>query len=402
MAGMGRQFLSGQAHDFLFINHALARTPRNVLFESLNASAPLETAPYPDHRLFAHAIRHFIHRLITALIVFIILCAPVHAVETLRVLAWPGYADGDLAKEFEKRHNVHVEVSIVGSDEALQRKIGANQGGDFDVFAVNTAELQHYIDDNLVVPLQLSNIPNTLNQLPRFRNLHGIPGITRQNKVFAIPYTYSEMGLIYDRKQFDAAPTSLAVMWDARYQGRVLAFDTSSHNFSIASLLLGGSPFHIDEKEFGKAVEKLIALRRNVLTFYTLPEESVELFREHSVAVLFANYGRQQFKQLRDAGADVGYVIPSEGALAWLDCWAVSRGAKNQRLAENWINYMLDTSVSRELTLRQGLSNTIEPDPLANNADKIIWLEPVEDSKRRTVLWSRIISGDLPEKLLLP
>jgi putative spermidine/putrescine transport system substrate-binding protein len=79
---------------------------------------------------------------------------------------------------------------------------------------------------------------------------------------------------------------------------------------------------------------RLIAVRRNVLTFYSLPEESVQLFREHKVALLFANYGTQQVQQLKKAGADIGYTIPKEGALAWLDCWTVTRGAKNKLLAE--------------------------------------------------------------------
>ena len=291
---------------------------------------------------------------------------------------------------------MRVEVSFVSSDDVLREKISANQGGYFDVFAANTAEIQHYIDERLVLPLRLANIPNTANQLPRFRKVQSIPGITRLGEVYAVPYTYSEMGLIFDRKQFNQAPTSLAVMWDPQYKGRVLAFDTSSHNFSIASLVLGGKPFHIEDKNFKDVVSHLIALRRNVLTFYTLPEESVELFRHHAAALLFANYGRQQLKQLRDAGADVGYVIPQEGALAWLDRWALTRGVKNKKLAESWINFMLDKKVSRELTRRQGLSNTIEVDPETANADKLIWLEPVEDDKRRSALWGRIISGDLP------
>jgi putative spermidine/putrescine transport system substrate-binding protein len=330
------------------------------------------------------------------LIVSLTLSLPGQAVETLRVLTWPGYADSDLVKAFEKKFDVRVEVTLVSSDEVLRQKISANQGADFDVFAANTAEMQHYMAQKLLVPLRLANIPNTANQLPRFRKVTSIPGITQLGEVYAVPYTYSEMGLIFDRKQFKEAPTSLAAMWDPKYRGRVLAFDTSSHNFSMASLLLDGKPFRIEDKKFKNVVNHLIALRRNVLTFYTLPEESVELFRRHSVALMFANYGRQQLKLLRDAGADVGYVIPVEGALAWLDCWAITRGAKNKELAESWINYMLDKKVSSELTRRQGLSNTIEAQTAAGESDKIIWLEPVEDDKRRAALWGRIISGDLP------
>lgn len=321
------------------------------------------------------------------------------AKDTLRVLAWPGYADSDLVKVFEKRYDVTVEVTFVSSDDVLWEKINAHEGGDFDVFAANTAELTRYIDRGLSLPLEVSNIPNTRQQLPRFNDLKSIPGISREGKLYAIPYTYSEMGLIYDRKQVKEPPTSMAAMWDPRYKGRVLAYNGSNHNFSIVALLLGSrTPFQIKEREFKLIVDRLIALRRNVLTFYSLPEESIELFRENSVALMFANYGTQQVEQLRKAGADIGYVIPEEGALAWLDCWAITRGVRNKRLAEEWINYTLEKDVSSALTKRQGLANTVEPATSTDSSNRLIWLEPVEDFNLRTALWDRIISGDRPDK----
>lgn len=337
-------------------------------------------------------------RLLTAALCCLAICAPARALDTLRVLAWPGYADPDLVQRFEQQYKVRVEVSYVSSDDALRQKVAANNGADYDVFAANTAEMQNYVDKGLVAPLRLANIPNRAQQLPRFRDLQRVPGISRAGQVYAVAYTYSEMGLIYDRKQFSTAPVSLAAMWDPKYQGKVLAFDASGHNFSIASLVLKGNPFHIEDSRFPLVVAHLVALRRNVLTFYTLPEESVELFRKHKVALMFANYGNQQLKLLRDAGADVGYVIPREGALAWLDCWAVTRGARNRLLAEQWIDFMLDKYVSTELTRRQGLANTIEPGTAMKEADKLIWLEPAENDQRRAAYWARIMSGDVPEK----
>jgi len=315
--------------------------------------------------------------------------------ETLRVLAWPGYADRDLVKQFEDRYDATVEVTFVSSDEILWEKVKSGQGADFDVFAVNTAELTRYIDQGLSIPLDLSHIPNTRHQLPRFSNLQSIPGITREGRVYAIPYTYSAMGLIYDRKQVKKPPTSMAAMWDPRLKGRVLAYDGSSQNFSMVALSLGiKTPFQLKEKDFRRVAKRLVALRANVLTFYTLPEESIALFRDNSIALMFANYGTQQVDQLRKAGADIGYVIPQEGALAWLDCWTITRGVRNKRLAEDWINYTLEKPFSDALTQRQGLANTIEPSPSADKSDKIIWLEPVEDFKMRAELWTRILSGD--------
>jgi putative spermidine/putrescine transport system substrate-binding protein len=133
--------------------------------------------------------------------------------------------------------------------------------------------------------------------------------------------------------------------------------------------------------------------------FYTQPEESVELFRRHRVALMFANYGSQQVKLLRDAGADVGYVLPREGALAWLDCWAITAACMRPDLAHAWLDHMLSASVGRRLSERQGLANTVEPLPTAVAEGQLVWLEPVEDEARRAALWRRIMSGERPERL---
>jgi putative spermidine/putrescine transport system substrate-binding protein len=316
--------------------------------------------------------------------------------QPLRVLAWPGYADSDLVEVFEKRYKVKVEVTLVSSDEILRAKMAEHDGADYDLVAANTAEIHSYVDRGLLQPLHPESIPNTAHQLTRFRDYRDIPDLVVGGKLYAIPYAWSEMGLIYDKGQFSTPPDSIASLWDPRYNKRVLAFNTGNHNFSLASLALGGDPFKIKPADFPTVADKLVELRRNVLTFYSLPEEAVELFRSHHVALLFANYGRQQLKQLRDEGADVGYVIPKEGALAWLDCWAVTRGARDLALANRWIDYTLEPEVSQALVERQGLSNTLQESAALPAGQKLIWLGRVEDDQRRAALWQRIVSGERP------
>ncbi|MBV7455193.1 extracellular solute-binding protein [Acidovorax sp. sif1233] len=327
--------------------------------------------------------------------------APARAAPVLRVLSWPGYADPDIVAVFEKRHGVKVEVTTVASDDVLRTQLASPQGPGFDLVAANTAEIARLVARRLLAPLPVHNIPNAERQLPRFRQLHAIAGIAQGTDVFAMPYTYSEMGLIYDRQQMAVPPSSIAVLWDPRWRGRVLAFDGSSHGFSLAAMYRGLPPFHLHAAQFGPLARDLVALRRNVRSFYSLPEESLELFRKHRIAVMHANYGQQQLKQLRDAGLDVGYVVPREGALAWLDCWAITRRSTQPALAAEWINYMLDPTVSRELTRRQGLANTLDEPPALSDdapAGAIVWLEPVEDEARRAQLWQRILSGDRPSR----
>ncbi|MBP7204198.1 MAG: extracellular solute-binding protein, partial [Propionivibrio sp.] len=161
-------------------------------------------------------------------------------------------------------------------------------------------------------------------------------------------------------------------------------------------------PFRIAGRDWPAIVERLIALRRNVLSFYSKPEESVELFRTRHAALMLANYGSQQWQLMRATGADVGYAIPKEGALAWLDCWAITRNARDKRLAEGWINYMLEAGPSEVLTRRHGLDSTTRAAAHHRESDALIWLQPVEDVERRGELWARIVSGDRLGKVLAP
>ena len=328
------------------------------------------------------------------------LTLPVAAGENvLRVLAWPGYADSDVVKAFEARFNARVEVTLVDSDEALWDKMHAGGAPQFDVLAANTAEIQRYSRENLLAPLDLASLRNTRLQLPRFRAYSSVNGLSKAGKIYAIPFTYSSMGLIYDRKQIPVAPRSMAELWNPRYRGKVLDFNSAQHNFSFTALALGyPNPFQLDAAQMRLIARKLIDLRRNLLTYYNLPEEATAFFVQHKAALMFSNYGTQQVALLRRAGADVGYVIPDEGALAWLDCWSMTTSASNRPLALAWINYMLEPNVSGLLTQRQGLANTLTAPPESNDKTHLIWIEPVEDIQRREALWSRIVSGDRPER----
>ena len=323
--------------------------------------------------------------------------------DTLRVLAWPGYADPDVVKAFEQRSGVRVEVSFIDSDSAMWKRLTGVKDPEFDVFAVNTAELQRYLRRGLVLPIQPDRIPNLANQMARFRQPDKIGGLMRDAQLFAVPYVYGEMGLIHDRRQMPQAPESIRSLWDPRWQGKVVAYDGGTHAFSLAALSLGRSqPFVLGEADWPVMVDQLIALRRNVAGFYTEPEESVALFKRRQAALMFANYGTQQLQLLKQSGLEVGYSIPKEGALAWLDCWAMTRSVRDPALVHAWINYMLDSGPGEVIVNRQGLANTTSPPPNYRPGDKLLWLEPVESEERRNKLWNRIISGDRAAKVLAP
>lgn len=311
--------------------------------------------------------------------------------ETLRVLSWQGYADDDWVAAFEAKTGADVDVVIIGTDDELWAKIQGSGGQDFDLLAVNTAQLQRYIDAKLVQPIDMSLLPNQQAGLERFRDLSKISGATRDGAVYGIPFAYDSIGLIYDPSKVSPAPTSWSVMWDPQYQGRVLAYDNGEHNFSVTSLLLGSeTPFNLSDADLEAAKTKLIELKRNILSFYSTPDEALQIFQSNDVAMVFANYGQMQVKGMRDAGLDVAYVNPSEGALAWLDTWAITVGAKDPALAHAWIDFLMDPEIGKAMAERTGYGSAAVPSAAIGENDNIVWLESVEDPTRRSDLWNEV------------
>ena len=320
-----------------------------------------------------------------------LILARVSESKELRILAWQGYADDDWVKEFERETGAHVSVVFIGTDDEIWAKIKNRDGADFELFAVNTAQLQRYIDAGLTTPLDLDEIPNQKLQLPIFNNLSEVKGVMRDGKVHAIPFCFDSIILIYDTTKVRPAPTSMAALWDPQYAGKVLAYDNGEHNFSVTALTVGiDDPFNLSQAQIAEIKNRLIALKDNVLSFYSTTDESVQLYQSNDVALIFGNFGQQQVKALRDAGAPIDYVIPSEGTLAWLDTWAMTRGVADRKLAQKWINFVLQKRIGTQLSQRTGFGNTVVPSPNAGVGDKLIYLEAVEDPIQRAQLWNEI------------
>ncbi|TGS71747.1 extracellular solute-binding protein [Mesorhizobium sp. M3A.F.Ca.ET.201.01.1.1] len=315
--------------------------------------------------------------------------------DTIRMLVWPGYADDDWIAEFEKATGDSVEVVFASTDDEIWSKIRGSGGADFDLVSVNTAELRRYIDAGLAVPLDLAKIPNQQKALPQFRDLGSIAAVTKDGKVYGVPLAYDSIGLIYDKDKVKEAPDSWSVLWDPAYKGKVLDYNASSHNFSVAAMTMGYKPFNLSDDEMGKVRDKLKDLRKNVLTFYSQPDEAMSIYQNNDIALIFANYGHQQLRQMQKAGANVGYVVPKEGALAWLDTFMITSGAKSPDAAYKWVNFILDPKRSAQLSERQGFGNTMTPMSGQADSDKgeLQWLLPVENFTKRTDMWNEVMAG---------
>lgn len=320
---------------------------------------------------------------------------PVAEGRELRIMTWQGYADDDWIDEFEKAFDVDVQVVFAATDDEIWAKMRGSEGRDFDLFAVNTAQLQRYIDAGLAAPIDLNNIPNREGQLPIFRDPKQIRGLSRDGYLYGIPFAFDALGLIYDRNKVSPPPTSLDVLWDPKYKGKILAYDYGEHSISAVALLLNmRDPFHLSDEQMAEVKAKLIDLKRQVLSFYSTADEATQLYRSNDIALIWAQYGQQQVKAMQSVGANIAYINPREGALAWVDVWSISSATREKLLAEQWINFLLEKRVGEQLTVRTGYGSTTSPTEIARPNDRLIYIEPVENPTKRSDIWNEIRAAE--------
>jgi spermidine/putrescine transport system substrate-binding protein len=69
---------------------------------------------------------------------------------------------------------------------------------------------------------------------------------------------------------------------------------------------------------------------------------------------------------LKKQGKPVSYMAPQEGAIAWLDGWAITKAAKNVAQAYEWINYLHSKEVSAKVADGSGYN------PVAKGSDELL------------------------------
>lgn len=308
-----------------------------------------------------------------------------------RILAWEGYADPKWVTEFEQANGVSANIMYVGSVDEMFAKMQGSQGDDFDVVSFDTSAFDRYLSADLLQPIDLSKIPNAANIMPGFSD---VQPIIRDGKQYGAPFAWGSLAMIYDRDAFPTAPESWEVMWDPAYTQQMIALDDANNSIVLAAIVLGlPDPFNLSDAEFELVKEKLIAQKQVLLTYYAGFDEGVSIFANSGIKAMFS-MGESQVQPLIDKGVNAALHIPKEGAIGWLDCWTISKGARDADLAHAWIDVCLEKWVGQHLTEVNGYGNAT--DPSVNEAagmtysDQLVWLATPEDFEKRVAVWNEV------------
>jgi spermidine/putrescine transport system substrate-binding protein len=278
---------------------------------------------------------------------------------SLNLLTWQGYTEPEWVKPFEKENNVKVNISYVGSDDELFAKIHGGGGTTYDLVATNRANLGPLNEAGLIVPLDESRLEHYGDVYPALANA----GIRLDGKLFAAPFVWGSIPLIYSTKAFPTPPDS----WDVVFEppgdlcGKVLLDEDASSTISLVALYLGfEDPYNLSDEQLNQVKEVLEKTRECTKAFYSGFGDAGNYFASGDVETGIS-LGGLVSKLAAEKGASVKEVVPKEGALGWMDTWAITKGgAAKEDLAYKWINYEESPKVQAQAAEATFFGPTVE------------------------------------------
>ena len=176
---------------------------------------------------------------------------------------------------YYETYGVRVEVnySTYSSNESMYAKLSSGSVN-YDVVVPSDYMIERMIAEDMLAPLNFENIPNIGNIHSDFFGENAIYDYYDPDNLYAVPYMYGMIGIIYNTTMVEADDPALGswqLMWDERHQGNILQFNNSRDAFGTAQYFLGLDVNSNSEDDWRKALEKLKE-QKPILQGYVMDE----------------------------------------------------------------------------------------------------------------------------------
>ncbi len=254
----------------------------------------------------------------------------------VKVLNWQGYGtDEAWALElFEAKTGYTVVHDNFNSEQEMLTKLRTSPGA-YDVVLINSAFTGQAAEEGLIQAIDPATISNFGDLDP---NLRSNASFMHDGGLYGIAWTWGVTSIGYNSDKIPDPGSSIGILWDPAYAGKVALRDDAVEAVSLAALATGqdmNNPADLDAIR-----ERLRALKPQIKTFWSSEDEWNKEFSAGTfdVAVYWSGSASRSKKAF---GLPVGFLIPDEGAIAWLDGLSIATGAPNPDGAAKFIDFMV-------------------------------------------------------------
>lgn len=265
---------------------------------------------------------------------------------TINVLNWGDYIDEELLVQFEEETGIHVEYTTMANNEEMLVKL-SSKDSIYDVCFPSDYIIEKLIAQDMLHEIDKSNIPNLKNIDERFLDLDFDPG----NK-YSIPYMWGTVGILYNTKKVQEEVTSWNILWDQKYKGQILMYDSIRDTIGITLIKLGYDINTRDEAHIKAAEQALMEQKPLVLAYLGDNIKERMIANGGALAVVYSGDAVWCIEE----NPDLAFAVPEEGSNVWFDNIIIPKTSKHAPEAEAFINFLCDAEVAKANTEYIGYS----------------------------------------------
>jgi spermidine/putrescine-binding protein len=250
----------------------------------------------------------------------------------LNIYNWSDYIDDRTIPLFQALSNIRVNYDVFSSNEDLLAKMRAGPT-DYDIIVPTSDFVPTYRSLDLIEPLRQDLMPNLTSLDREFVETDYDPG----NR-YTVPWQWGTTGIGFNRRR-TKAPDSWAAVFEppAAMGGRVTLLREVTDLIGCALIYLDKNPNSTSDADLAEVV-KLVRSAKSKARRFTSDTYIDELAANETW--LAQGWSGDVF-QAQDQNPDVGYVIPKEGSLRFVDVMCVPKGAPHPGNAARFMNYTL-------------------------------------------------------------
>jgi len=266
--------------------------------------------------------------------------SPVAAATSVTLVGWEGY-DKPL-EAYLKQHNIALDSTYIGDSNQIISKLTSGGVGRNDLVTPNVTYVPLLVKLDTLAAVDESKVPNLKNVHPFFlRN----PSIRIDGKLYAVPYVWGGVPMMYDPAAMPSKPQSWADVLKPEFKGKVSMLD-NLNNIQLAARVVTDAkiPTRLTPEQLKAAVDFLIKVKAQTRVLATSYGDMADALARGEAVITF-NGWEVVVKKAADKGKKIAYVYPKEGTFGWMDCYCIVKNAPNRDVAHGLANEALTAAV---------------------------------------------------------
>jgi spermidine/putrescine transport system substrate-binding protein len=294
------------------------------------------------------------------------------------LLNWSDEIPDPVIPNFEAKTGIKVKSTPFSQNEEQINKLQATGGEGFDLCQPTRDRQPQFFDLNLVQVLDTGKLTSWGNLLPSFQEATKL--WEWDGALHWVPHVWGSEAISWrtDKTQLEYKNLSYGTLWNDEYKGGVQGRPHSmllgiglwmDHSGKLPSNRMLDA--FKDEATFRKLYDVIIKFAVDhkpwIKQFWDSADNTKSGLMENGVIIGQTWDGPPL--SLKKDGKPVTYMSPQEGAITWIDGWALSAGAANIEQAYAWINYVHTAEASAAAAEGSGYN------PICKGSDALLSAE---------------------------